>query len=467
MSLRARLLLSLGALLVLALVVSGAVVVGVTRANLIGQVDRELRSADLRDFDPRAHGRFDAATGRRVGLVVVDPNGHVVPDVSVASGYATSPDPLPDVPKGGPDAYSAMYGKIADGASTDGSVHYRLLPIPFPQGYTIVLTAPLTAAEESTAALIRSLLLVGGAVLLLTLLAGWIIIRRDLRPLERIARTADAIAEGDLDRRSEVAHDRSEVGRLGSAFDAMLDRIQAAFDAQRAALDAKARSEDRLRRFVADASHELRTPITALRGYADLYRAGGLAEGAAMEQAMRRIGTESKRMGALVEDLLLLARLDEGRPIRQDRVDLSTLASDAVADARAIQPDRPIAADLRDGLLVRGDEDRLRQVVGNLFTNVRVHTPSSAPVEVRLGAENGHAVLDVIDHGPGIPPEHAERVFDRFYRADPGRSRDRGGSGLGLAIAASVVEAHGGSVSHRPTPGGGATFTVTLPVASA
>jgi two-component system OmpR family sensor kinase len=247
----------------------------------------------------------------------------------------------------------------------------------------------------------------------------------------------------------------------------MLDRIQAAFADQQSALEAKARSEDRLRRFVADASHELRTPLTALRGYADLYRAGGLADDAAMEQAMRRIGTESKRMSALVEDLLLLARLDQGRPIRSDRVDISTLASDAVADARSIEPDRPIAADLRDGLLVTGDEDRLRQVVGNLFANVRVHTPASTPVEVRLGSENGHAVLDVIDHGPGIAPEHAERVFDRFYRADPGRSRDRGGSGLGLAIAASVLEAHGGTVAHRATPGGGATFTVTLPVATA
>jgi two-component system OmpR family sensor kinase len=279
-----------------------------------------------------------------------------------------------------------------------------------------------------------------------------------------MATTADTIATGDLSHRADLPRDGSEVGRLGTAFNRMLDQIEGAFGQQRAALDAKDRSERRLRQFVADASHELRTPLTAVRGYAELYRAGGLSEREALDRAMSRIETESRRMAVLVDDLLLLARLDQGRPLRRDPVDLSELVRDAVADARMVEPERPLQATVADGVLLPGDEDRLRQVVGNLFANVRVHTPPDTPVEVTLGVGAEGATVRVADHGPGIPEEHADRVFDRFFRADPGRSRDRGGSGLGLAIAASVVEAHGGSVHHEPTPGGGATFVVTLPL---
>jgi two-component system OmpR family sensor kinase len=218
-----------------------------------------------------------------------------------------------------------------------------------------------------------------------------------------------------------------------------------------------------LRQFVADASHELRTPLTTVRGYADLHRAGGLAKPADVAQAMDRIGSESRRMGALVDDLLLLARLDQGRPLREDEVDLSGLVDDAVNDFKAVEPHRPVKTSLKSDLTVIGDEDRLRQLVGNLMTNVRVHTPPDSPVEVSLIQVGESAILQVADHGPGIDPEHAEHVFDRFYRADTGRARDRGGSGLGLAIAASVALAHGGSLEHSMTDGGGATFTLTLP----
>jgi two-component system OmpR family sensor kinase len=244
----------------------------------------------------------------------------------------------------------------------------------------------------------------------------------------------------------------------------MLDRIESSFTAQQAALDEKARSEDRLRRFVSDASHELRTPLTAVRGYADLYRTGGLADPADLERAMDRIGTESRRMALLVDDLLLLARLDQGRPLRADRVDLSRLVRDAVTDARAVEPSRPIGGTVADGVAVIGDEDRIRQVVGNLLANVRVHTAAATPVEVALATAEGEAELRVVDHGPGIDREHGARVFDRFYRADPGRSRDRGGSGLGLSIVASITHALGGRLWHEATPGGGATFVVQLPL---
>jgi two-component system, OmpR family, sensor kinase len=468
LTLRTRLVLSLGVVLVLALVVMAALIVRTTRASLIDQIDTQLETTDVRDLARPGGPHGPDVTGSRLAVVFFSDDGKVLG--SIDSGFARDPDPLPAIPTGGATAWKALYGKVTDGQSADGSVRYRMLLqrlVEQPSGFefNVVMAAPTTSVDEAVVSLVRNLLLVGGAVLAFAIPAGWLLIRRDLRPLDRIAATADSIAGGDLARRANVPHDRTEVGRLSTAFDAMLDRIQASFDSQQAALEAKERSEDRLRRFVGDASHELRTPLTALRGYVDLYRAGGLSDEAALDQAMRRIGTESKRMASLVEDLLLLARLDQGRPLRHEKVDLSLLVEDSVADARAVEPARPISEDIRPGLIVMGDEDRLRQVVGNLFTNVRVHTPVDAGLEVRLSSRDGRAELEVADHGPGISAEHAEQVFDRFYRADPGRSRDRGGSGLGLAIAASVVEAHGGSVVHRPTPGGGATFAVTLPVA--
>jgi two-component system OmpR family sensor kinase len=304
--------------------------------------------------------------------------------------------------------------------------------------------------------------------MLITVALGWLVIRRGLLPLERMTRTAEEISSGDLSHRAGIPDDATEVGRLGAAFDTMLDRVEDAFEEQRLALDAKARSEDQLRRFVADASHELRTPLTAVRGYADLYRAGGLGNPADLERAMDRIGTESRRMGDLVEDLLLLARLDQGRPLRTDRVDLTRVVADAVADARAVEPGRPVAASIEPGVVVTGDEDRLRQVVGNLLANVRIHTPVGSPVEValhRVPDDGDLAELRVVDHGPGIDPAIGTRVFDRFYRTGTGRSRETGGTGLGLSIVASLVHAQGGVVGHEATPGGGATFVVRLPLA--
>jgi two-component system OmpR family sensor kinase len=313
--------------------------------------------------------------------------------------------------------------------------------------------------------LVRALLIVGLVVLVIALVVGWFLIRRDLRPLEKVTATASRISGGDLSQRVGMSEHSSEVGRLGAAFDSMLDQIQSAFESQQRALDAQARTERQLRQFVADASHELRTPLTTLRGYTDLYRAGGLDEEAALEQAMMRINTESRRMADLVEDMLLLARLDQGRPLARERVAMSELVDDAVSDARAVEPDRTINSHVDDGVVVFGDEDRLRQVVGNLFTNIRVHTPPATPIDVKLSANDGRCRLVVADHGPGVDPSHVAHIFDRFYRADSARSRDRGGTGLGLSIAASVVEAHGGAIAYSETFGGGATFTVELPKA--
>jgi two-component system, OmpR family, sensor kinase len=288
------------------------------------------------------------------------------------------------------------------------------------------------------------------------LLIVWLTIRRGLRPIDNMIDTAALIAAGDLSRRAESADPATEVGQLATALNAMLNRIEASFAAKEA-------SEHRLRQFVADASHELRTPLTSIRGYAELYRTGAVSNGDALDRAMERIESEGIRMGKLVEDLLLLARLDQGRPLESKAVDVARVVSDAVMDARAIEPERPISYQSSGAALVLGDADRLRQVIGNLLTNARAHTGPSTPVHVGVQTRPTGVELTVTDEGPGIDPDQAAHIFDRFYRVDASRSRDRGGSGLGLSIVKSIVEAHGGAVALETEPGKGTMFRVTLP----
>jgi two-component system OmpR family sensor kinase len=282
----------------------------------------------------------------------------------------------------------------------------------------------------------------------LVALALWVV-RVGLRPLVAIERTAGAIAGGDLSRRVERAEPRTEVGRLGLALNAMLGRIE--------------ESDQRLRRFVADASHELRTPLAAVRAYAELFRRGAAARPDDLERAMSGISRESERMSLLVEDLLLLARLDEGRPLEREPIDLQDVVGEAVETARTVEPRRPIEFDAEPAVVL-GDRDRLRQLVDNLLSNVRSHTPPNAAVRVRVARNGTHAVLEVEDSGPGMSEEDVEQVFERFHRGDPSRSRASGGVGLGLSIVAAVAEAHGGSASARSMAGKGSTFVVTLPL---
>ncbi len=465
MTLQTRLLLTVGVLVAAALLVTGVLVVGLTRASLVGQLDDQLRLAAAGRLD-RVLGLEpgeDDPSGRQLAVIVVGPANRVL--LSLPSGPAVDPDPLPDLgglTRGDPGAPT----RIVDGRSEDGSVEYRVLVGVGPRDTTAVLAAPLTGVEDAIAVLVRNLVIVGGLVLAAVVVVGGLLIRRELRPLEDIAATATRISAGDLSERAVVVDPRTEVGRVGTAFNEMLDQIQAAFGRQQAALVAKERSEQRLRQFVADASHELRTPLTTVRGYAELYQAGGLADQPELDKAMARIDAESRRMAVLTHDLLLLARLDQGRPLRHEPVDLTRIVREAIADFRAMEPQRTVGEAIADDITVLGDEDRLRQVVGNLLANVRVHTPVESTMELGLAVEGSSAVLRVADRGPGIEPGHAERVFDRFYRADPARSRDKGGSGLGLAIAGSVLAEQGGSIVYSPTPGGGATFTVTLPIAA-
>ncbi|MCW2617547.1 MAG: Sensor protein, partial [Modestobacter sp.] len=297
-----------------------------------------------------------------------------------------------------------------------------------------------------------------------------LLVRNSLRPLQEVEHTAQAIAAGDLSRRVPVGDERTEVGRLSAALNGMLGRIESSFRAQQASEEQARASEGRMRRFVADASHELRTPLTSIRGFAELHRQGAVHGPEDTGRIMQRIEAEATRMGLLVEDLLQLARLDQQRPLTLGPVDLAELAGDAVHDARAVQPERPLSLlldpSLTDVPVVQGDEARLRQVIGNLVTNALTHTPVDARVTVRLAedaADPGIVVVAVSDEGPGLAPADAHRVFERFYRADASRTRAAGGTGLGLSIVASLVAAHGGRVELTTAQGKGATFAVRLP----
>jgi two-component system OmpR family sensor kinase len=321
----------------------------------------------------------------------------------------------------------------------------------------------LSDVQSTVRALTWSQVGIGLAVLLVLGIAGYLVVHRSLRPLAEVEETAAAIADGQLDRRIPQRDPRTEVGRLSLALNGMLAQIQRAVASSDLSAAQARTSEERMRRFITDASHELRTPLTTIRGFAELYRQGAARD---IELLMSRIESESRRMGLLVEDLLLLARLDAQRPLEQHRVDLLALATDAVHDAQSIAPKRRITMEVFDGPgtpEVIGDEARLRQVLGNLVSNALQHTPETAGITVRVGTDEDNAVLEVIDKGPGMSQEDAHRVFERFYRTDSSRARSSGGTGLGLSIVDSLVFAHGGTVRVVTGPGEGCRFQVSLP----
>ncbi|HKH24617.1 MAG TPA: HAMP domain-containing sensor histidine kinase [Acidimicrobiales bacterium] len=377
-----------------------------------------------------------------------------------------------------------------------GNSSWRAVAIPLADRSGTIVTATRLDEVDATVHRLSAInLLVGGLVLGGLALAGYSMVRTALRPLTRIEQTAAAIAGGDLSRRVPDDDPRTEVGRLGLALNTMLEQIETAFRAQAASETTARTSEQKMRRFVADASHELRTPLTSIRGFAELHRQGAVTDPAEVSRLLGRIEDEAKRMGLLVNDLLLLARLDQQRPFQRTPVDLLAVAADAVEAARATAPDREIVLDTTvladaggagdggdhgddDGegagkgvpLVVAGDEPRLRQVVANLLDNALSYSPAGTPITMAIGTatRDGHALacMEVRDRGAGLSAEQAERVFERFYRTDKARSRAHGGTGLGLSIVAAITAAHGGNVEVDTAPGDGATFRVLLPLAA-
>lgn len=451
MSLRRRLIA--GGLLIVAVLISASLFASrAFERHLVDQLDRELAAAAQRPAfgdrprPQRTLSEYFIAVGRDAGSLTV-----VESDLAAADRSPPIIDPAEISQRASlfpssPEAFSV--------ASQDGRSAWRMVAFRTRNGVAVI-GAPLEGVDAALARIRRVQALAVLAALATVVTVGVWVVRLGVHPVEAMAESADAIAGGDLSRRVPHPPETTEAGRLGIALNSMLGRIEDAFRQREA-------SESKLRRFAADASHELRSPLTSMRGYAELYRAGGLRGAGEMDDAMRRIEQESARMGALVEDLLLLARLDEGRPSHRAPLSLDQLARDAVRDARAVQPERPLTEDL-EPVTVEGDEDQLRQVVSNLLTNALRHTPPDAQVQVRVGRRGPNAYLEVDDAGPGLDPADHERVFDRFWRADPARSRQVGGAGLGLSIVRALAESHGGTASARSSEQGGACFVITLP----
>jgi two-component system OmpR family sensor kinase len=499
--LRVKLVAIVLVLLIAALAGSGAVGVATLRGYLVDQVDSQLRAAkpqiiqhELDDPDGPGHGGPDGGEASHLPsefvVAVADADGSFVAE---PTNEGFNPDqPLPDLPHltGSASASDGEHTFTVDAVSGDDQWRVLAVPCQLSDGTAgTVLIAQSLGPVESTVTHVELLSLIIGVVAVVVLAGvGYVVVRASLRPLRAVERTAADIAAGDLSHRVPGAEPHTEVGQLSLALNTMLGEIETAF-AARAASEQAARSseqqmrrseaaaresEQRMRRFVADASHELRTPLTSIRGFAELYRQGAARGEEELGRLMRRIEDEAKRMGVLVEDLLLLARLDQERPLVHAPVDLLALATDAVHDARAIDPDRPISLEVGrtdPPPVVTGDEARLRQVLGNLVMNALKHTPAGTPVAVRLATGDGadglpRAILEVADEGPGMPADIAEHVFERFYRADQARRHD-GSTGLGLAIAAALVVGHGGRISVDTAEGSGATFRVELPLAGA
>jgi two-component system, OmpR family, sensor kinase len=506
--LRIKLITAVLALVAVALSIISIAGISALRGYLLGGVDATLQNQDYYDNFVRrylfAQTKFDSPggqlwiaylpAGERQYQSVVEPVGgrpmslDAVPPPSVptSAGWLAAHNDMP----------VTVAGQSGDRQWRVIAYQETFLTPGGPTTGTVLAAFDVTSIYRTLAALALIDLIVSGIVLVALAIVGIAIVRSSLRPLTDIEQTAQAIASGDLSQRVPDRDPRTEVGRLGRSLNAMLAQVEAAFHAREKSEAAARRSEERMRQFVADASHELRTPLTAIRGYAEYYRQrGGMGNGARhaappaepsladgsqltepdLDRIMQRVEQESARMGVLVEDMLLLARLDQQRPIERRPVDLLTLTADAVQDARMIAPQRRIELTVGSGaaFLVLGDEARLRQVISNLMSNALTHTRDGTPIDVRILAQGPDGqlpvpsvILEVADHGPGLSKEQAERVFERFYRGDQARGRRTGGAGLGLAIVAALVTAHGGTTGVNTAPGGGATFWITLPLAA-
>jgi two-component system OmpR family sensor kinase len=489
MTLRARVVVGM-AVIAVVLVGSSFIITRTTSDSLIEATDEQLEGALEQALAVADENLVVAACRAEAGSTLADrPSplfvGVLTPQGRMCVSYEPNvheDTPPPKIPVD--DALrSAAAGAPFTVRSADSEVRYRALGGISPDGNAVVVALPLDDVQASIDKLagvevVATLTILG----VLGLVAFWVI-HLGVRPVKQMTATATAIAAGDLSPRVPEADPGTEAGQLGRALNRMLGRIERAFDE-------RTRSEQQLRQFLADASHELRTPVTTIRGYAELYQTGGLGDADELDEAMRRTGQEAVRMGRLVEDMLLLARLDQGRPLQTAPVDVAEIVADAGRDAAVVDPSRAITVDASGPVMVRGDSDRLRQVVANLIGNALVHTPPGTPVEVGVttapaapadpgdaggasgadgavgpgGGVGERAVISVVDHGPGMSDDAVAHAFERFYRADRSRSRNQGGSGLGLAIVQAIVASHGGTVGLTSTEGEGTTARVELPL---
>ena len=470
LSLRTQLVLVTSVLIALAIAVTSLVAISALRAQMVHQLDEEMKasSSSLVSSVGTSQTRQDGAVGS-YRVYVLDQHGNVLYSIAGADQQAENEPVLTGWDS---EKVKKFHETGTTVNSRTGSNDWRIMPISLEsstngQASSMVIALPLKQTNQVVALVGVLTFAFGLATLAAAIAMTWVIVTRTFEPLARVEQTAAKIAAGDLSQRIEDYNPSNEIGNLAISLNTMLAQIESSFNAQ-------AKSEAKMRRFVGDASHELRTPLVSIRGYSELYRQGALPNDEAVATAMGRIESESKRMGQLVEDLLTLARIDERRESKLAPFDLFHLAVDASNDAYATSPDREVSlVGLTDDVAptsapVIGDESRMRQVVANLLTNAMRYTPAGTPLEIAVGVREdvpGYplSVIEVRDHGPGIHGEDRERVFERFYRTDTSRSRETGGTGLGLSIVAAILEQHDGSVHIEETPGGGATFVISLP----
>ena len=467
LSLRARLLLAVAAVALVGLVAADVATYTALRSFLVDRVDESLTAAH-RPLIRSLFGPLDRGPGGDAGALAAaapgayvelrSPDGDAIVSQSTRGEFTTSRPRLPGhvsgLSPGGDDSQTFFTVDAAGGNS-----EFRVRAERLPDDSVLMVALPLDDVNSTLHRLLFTEIFVTAAVLLGAVGLGLWLVRVGLRPLRNIEGTAAKIAGGELSSRVPDTDERTEVGRLGIALNTMLERIEDAFAKQQEA-------ERHLRRFVADASHELRTPVSAVGAYAELFERGAQQRPDDLARVLRGVRVETARMQALIEDLLLLTRLDEGRPLERQPVELVGLAGEAVEAAQTIGADWPVTIAAAQPVEVTGDRMRLREVLDNLLANVRTHTPPGTPTTVRVRASGAEAVVEVADEGPGLDAEDAARVFERFYRADPSRARDRGGTGLGLAVVAALVGAHGGRVEVDTSRGDGATFRVRLPLAA-
>ncbi|WP_025274321.1 sensor histidine kinase [Haloglycomyces albus] len=453
MSIKAKISAAIAVLVIVAVTAIGLVTINVVSTQLTDQVDQQIEKYVQQIITKGNWQELEHDNESRYGYykfaqILYDTDGEKI--VGIGSGYENDPDPLPDIPSA-PEA-----GRFFTVSAVEGNMDYRAVAVQDSYGRTLVIAESLSDVKSAVKALTATVIICGSLVAVTAIMVVWMIMQRGLRSVDRMVHDAEVVAGGNLNHRMTPSPANSEMGRLSAALNLMVNRLTHSIRESET-------QQKRLKQFVADAGHELRTPLTAIGGYVQLYQNGAARDGEKLDRAMERIGAENSRLARLVDDLMVLAKLDQNVQKERTPVDLTQLATDAVDDATAADTRHSFELTPAPTIIVLANEGQIRQILVNLINNARTHTPDGSTVTVSVHDDTDTALITVADDGPGIPEQHRRRIFDRFYRADPSRSRQTGGTGLGLSIVAAIVASHQGTIDLHSSEGNGTSVTVRIP----